>query len=89
MSYLSAAELAELTGYQPNQFERMRAWLESRHWPFEQPRKGTCPRVLRAYHDRRLSGELQAPPAASNAPLYTPNRAALEAFQHGRKKKTA
>lgn len=89
MTYLTAAELAELTGYQPNQFERMRAWLDSRNWPFVQARRGACPKVLRAYHDKRLSGELGPTATASNAAAYTPNRAALEAMNHGRQKTAA
>lgn len=88
--YLTADELAELTGYQPNQFARMRSWLQARKWPFEDPGRSGCPRVLRVYHDQRLSGTLPAPSSsASNDSAYAPNRARLEAFLNGRKKKNA
>lgn len=84
--FLSADELAALTGYRPNQFARMRKWLAIRKWPFEDPGPGGCPRVWRAYHDQRMSGTLPAP-VASNDCAFQPNRARLKALQDGRKKK--
>ncbi len=52
---LSREELLVLTGtMQP---KRMCQWLEMRGWAFEPPaRRGDTPKVLRAYHDARLSG---------------------------------
>lgn len=89
MQYLTALELADWLDSQPNQFALMARRLKALGVPFTQV-KGCCPKVLRTYHDQRLHGE--APPVeASNAPSFTPNRAALQAFQnrrHVRKQKT-
>ena len=90
MQYLTAVELAELLSCQPNQFALMAKRLKAGGWPFDQV-KGCCPKVLRAYHEQRLHGLVPAA-EASNAPEFTPNRAALLALQnrrHGRKRKTA
>jgi hypothetical protein len=90
--YLTANELAALTGYQANQFARMRRWLEAGKWPFVEPGPSGCPRVLRAYHDQRLSGAAVAAPRASNdAAFNQPNAARLQALQQhrGRKAKNA
>lgn len=91
MLYLTAEELAELLDCQPNQFALMARRLKAGGWPFCQI-KGCCPKVLRSYHDQRMSGALptSAPQEAANAPEFTPNRAALMALQqsrHGRKRK--
>lgn len=88
MQYLTAPELSELLDCKPNQFAVMARRLSARGWPFEQFRGG-CPKVLRAYHDQRLQGIAQAVPVASNAPQFSPNRAALQALQNGRKHKAA
>ncbi|HYF16335.1 MAG TPA: DUF4224 domain-containing protein [Ramlibacter sp.] len=86
--YLTAAELAQLTGYQPNQFARMRRWLKDHGWPYEDPGAGGCPRVWREYHDQRMSGTAPArATVAANDASTTPNRARLQALQNGRKKK--
>lgn len=64
---LTRADLEALTGtVQP---KRMCAWLGSRGWVFEPPaRRGDIPKVSRAYHDARLSGQpLPAAPGAAPA----------------------
>ena len=89
MQYLTAPELAALCDCQPNQFALMARRLKARGWPFEQF-QGCCPKVLRSYHDERMSGKVKAEPANSSA--YSPNRAALLALQnrkHARSKATA
>lgn len=96
MLYLTAPQLAELTGYSVNQYACMRRWLERNRWPFAQDRAG-LPKVLRAYHDQRMNG--QAPPpaplAAANAEAFSgPRFDALKSKtagvqHHGRKKKIA
>jgi hypothetical protein len=89
--YLTAPELAELLSCEPNQFAIMARRLTAANWPFDQV-KGCCPKVLRSYHDQRMKGAIELPAAASNAPEYTPNRAALLAHQqktHARKRKAA
>ena len=87
MLYLTATDLSQLTGYRESQFAHMRRWLAERGWPFETDRSG-LPRVLRTYHDLRLSG--QAQPAelksGSNADQFTPNAAGLTALHDARKK---
>lgn len=93
MLYLTAPELAELTGYSVNQYACMRRWLERNRWPFAQDRLG-LPKVLRAYHDQRLQGQAPAPgasPAAANAESYSgPNFDALKGVKrHGRKTQAA
>lgn len=91
MVYLTALELAELLSCQPNQFALMARRLKAAGWPFDQVRR-CCPKVLRAYHDQRMRGAIELPAAASNAPEFTPNRAALMALQqktHARKRKAA
>lgn len=63
-TYLTDAELHQLTGYaQPS---RQCAWLKSRGWVFEPPaRRGERPKVARAYHDARMSGQpVQGKPRA-------------------------
>ena len=83
--YLTAPELAALTGYRDNQFALMARWLAGHGWPFEVARGG-CPRVLRAYHDQRLSGQLPpAPPAALPPSATEPNTQALLALRRVRK----
>ena len=90
MLYMSAPELAELTGFKVNQYACMSRWLKRHQWPFEQDRHG-LPRVLRAYHDQRLLG--QGAPAtlltAANADAFTPRFDALKGLHHGRKTKGA
>lgn len=88
MQYLTAPELAELLDCRPNQFALMARRLKAGGWPFEQV-KGCCPKVLRAYHDQRMRGLTQVAAVAVNAPTFTPNRAALQALQNGRKHKAA
>lgn len=54
--HLSDADLVSLTGY--TQPARQCAWLDERGWVFERPkRRGDRPRVARAYHDARMSGQ--------------------------------
>jgi hypothetical protein len=65
MNYLSADELADLIGCEPNSFACMRRYLDRNGWPFEQNLRG-FPRVSRAYHDARMTGQLASP---SQAPL--------------------
>lgn len=88
MQYLTAHELAELLSCQPNQFAVMARRLRAGGWPFDQV-KGCLPKVLRAYHDQRLSGRAEVATVAANATEFTPNRAALQALQNGRKHKAA
>lgn len=55
---LSAAELSQLTGYEPNQTTRMVRWLEARGWIFEKPtRRGDIPKVDREYYRAKMSGQ--------------------------------
>lgn len=61
-NYLTADELADLIGCEPNSFACMRRYLERHGWPFEPNLRG-FPRVSRAYHDARLSGTAAAGPA--------------------------
>ncbi len=51
--YLSASELAELIGCNPNQRSIMARWLDANGWKWERGRNG-LPRVARAYHDKRM-----------------------------------
>lgn len=92
MLYLTAQELAELTGYAANQHARMSAWLMRHRWPFERARGG-LPRVLRAYHDERLCGRAGAPAPAASGPGAAhsgPRFEALKGMQHhGRNPQTA
>ncbi len=55
-TYLNAHKLAELISCKPNQFGTMKRWLIKNNWPFEIDRKG-FPKVLRQYHDERMSGK--------------------------------
>jgi hypothetical protein len=89
MQYLTAPELAALLLCKENQFALMARRLKALGFPFVQV-SGCCPRVLRSYHDERMSGKVKAEPANSSA--YSPNRAALLALQnrkHARSKATA
>ena len=93
MLYLTAHQLAELTGYAVNQYACMRRWLERNRWPFAQDRAG-LPKVLRQYHDQRMQGQAPAPaasPAAANAESFSgPRFDALKGVRnHGRKTKVA
>jgi hypothetical protein len=55
-THLERDELEKLTGYE--QPKRMCAWLALRGWVFEAPaRRGDIPKVSRAYHDARMSGQ--------------------------------
>lgn len=88
--YLTAPELAAWLDTQPNQFALMARRLRQLGVPFTQV-KSCCPKVLRSYHDQRMSGVVQVA-EASNSSAFTPNRAALQALQnhsHGRKRKAA
>ena len=53
MNYLTASELAELTGCKSNQRCRMTAWLIKNKWRFEIDSSGV-PKVARVYHDRKM-----------------------------------
>lgn len=53
MNYLTASELADLTGCKPNQRCRMTVWLVKNKWRFESDASG-APKVARAYHDRKM-----------------------------------
>lgn len=93
MLYLTAHQLAELTGYRVNQYACMRRWLERNRWPYAQDRDG-LPKVLRAYHDQRMHGQAaataSAQPTAANAENYTgPRFDALKGARHGRKTQAA
>lgn len=93
MLYLTAPQLAELTGYSVNQYACMRRWLERNRWPYAQDRAG-LPKVLRAYHDSRMQGQALAlaPFEAANADAFGPRFDALNKGSlrnHGRKTKTA
>ena len=61
-NYLTADELADLIGCEPNSFACMRRYLERLGGPFEPYLRG-FPRVSRAYHDARLSGTAATGPA--------------------------
>lgn len=52
--YLSPTELKSLTGYMIR--PAVVRWLERNDWPFASPGADGWPRVLRRYHDDRLSG---------------------------------
>lgn len=54
--YLDRYELAELVGCEPRSLSCMRRWLQKNHWPFETNVAGV-PRVSKAYHDARMSGQ--------------------------------
>jgi hypothetical protein len=60
-TYLTANELADLIGCQPNSRACMKRWLTKNGWPFAENVIGV-PIVSRAYHDARMTG---ADPAAS------------------------
>lgn len=59
---LDDEDLQRLTG--TKQPKRQCAWLDKHGWVYLPPeRRGERPRVARAYHDARLSGQLvQQPP---------------------------
>lgn len=71
--YLSAGELAELTGCLENSHACMKRWLDRNGWPYVENIRG-FPRVWRKYHDARMSGEN---PEASVRPRIEPNFDAL------------
>jgi len=75
MTYLSAQELSELVGCQPNRYTCMRRWLTRNRWPFEISING-FPIVSRKYHDARMSGQL--PVAAESKARSEPNFDALK-----------
>ena len=54
--YLTREELAEALNCAPHSYATMVRRLRAMGWP-HQPREGACPLVLRAVHDRILSGE--------------------------------
>lgn len=59
-THLERDELESLTGLK--QPKRMCAWLTARGWVFEAPaRRGDVPKVARAYHDARMSGQQPSP----------------------------
>ncbi len=63
---LTPTELEALTGYR--QAARQVAWLQARCWVFELPaRRGDHPKVARAYHDARMSGQAVAGKARARA----------------------
>jgi hypothetical protein len=69
-AYLTANELADMIGCEPNSYACMRRWLKRHDWPFETNLRG-FPKVSRAYHDARMSGLAQ--PGAPNADLIEPD----------------
>ncbi|HVL77617.1 MAG TPA: DUF4224 domain-containing protein [Noviherbaspirillum sp.] len=64
-AYLSAQELADMIGCEPNSYACMRRYLQRNGWPFEPNLRG-FPKVSRAYHDARMAGQTaeQAAPVA-------------------------
>lgn len=75
-AYLTASELSDMIGCEPNSYACMRRWLTKHGWPFEANLRG-FPRVTRAYHDARLSGASHA--AAAQDDFIEPNFGALAA----------
>jgi hypothetical protein len=69
--FLTAPELAELTGYQRHADQRK--WLTARGWLFEVAATGR-PIVARSYAESRLGGQAAAP---ATAPAWRPNVAAI------------
>ncbi len=69
MQYLTPMELQHLTGY------RIRSavirWLERNDWPYAAPGADGWPRVLRAYHDARLSGQKAQKPGRRAGPNWS------------------
>ncbi|VVE12003.1 hypothetical protein PCA20602_02682 [Pandoraea capi] len=51
--YLSAHELADLIGCQPNQRSRMMRWLDDHRWRYVVDSHG-LPKVARAYRNKKL-----------------------------------
>lgn len=56
-AYLTAQELAEMIGCEPNSFACMRRYLKKHGWPYEPNLRG-FPQVSRAYHDARMAGRI-------------------------------
>lgn len=52
--YLTRPELRELTGYEIK--SAVQRWLDRQGWPYVVGGADGWPRVLRQYHDQRLSG---------------------------------
>lgn len=68
--HLTTTDLYALTGYR--QPARQCAWLTSRGWVYEPPgRRGDHPKVSRAYHDARMSG--QRPQSERQRPRSRPD----------------
>ena len=66
--YLTPEEVKELTDYVTQ--AAARRWLERNDWPYAQPAGDGWPRVLREYHDARLSGEEKRRPKRSAEPNW-------------------
>lgn len=70
-AYLSAHELSDMIGCEPNSYACMCRWLKRNAWPYETNLRG-FPRVSRAYHDARLSGaSAQVVAEAANEPDFS------------------
>ncbi len=68
-AYLTPAEIKELTGYETR--AAARRWLDRNGWPHADPGNDGWPRVLREYHDARLSGQPAAKPRKSAGPNWS------------------
>ena len=53
-TYLTPCELQDLTGYRIR--SAVMRWLDRNGWPYAAPGADGWPRVLRQYHDDRMSG---------------------------------
>jgi len=68
--YLTPDEIVALTGYQTR--PAATRWLERNGWPYAAPARNGWPRVLRAYHDARLSGlEVKSRAKKHQEPAWT------------------
>lgn len=71
-TYLTDEELERLTDRK--QAKKQCAWLDARRWPYETGDSGH-PKVLRAYHDARMTGQVMLPRAATTQPNFGAFRA--------------
>jgi hypothetical protein len=58
-AYLTASELADLIGCEPNSYACMCRWLSRNEYPYVKNVRG-FPKVLRAYHEARMHGQSPA-----------------------------